>query len=183
MTEQTMISDREPTTELDRPYSSDGATPVPWSEASAELAAAEVYWLSTVRPDGRPHVTPIAAVWMDGTVYFSTGPDERKSKNLAHNGRVVITTGCNRFRSGLDVVVEGSAAAVRDRSTLQRLADAFATKYDGHFGFTVSHGRFAHDQGGAADVYEVAPVKVFAYGRGPTFTATRYSFRAEVAST
>ena len=149
---------------------------VPWAVASAELANAEVYWLSTVRPDGRPHATPVAAVWMNGSVYFSTGPEERKSKNLAHNARIVVATGCNMFRSGLDVIIEGAAAAVRDRSTLERLAEAFATKYEGHFGFTVSDGRFTHDEGGSADVYEVAPIKAFAYGRGPTFTATRYCF-------
>ena len=170
------MSRSEPTTQLDRAYSSEGATAVPWSVASAELANAEVYWLSTVRPDGHPHATPIAAVWMNGSVHFSTGPEERKAKNLAHNPRVVVTTGCNFFRRGLDVIVEGAAMAVRDQPTLERLAEAFAAKYEGHFGFTVRHGRFSHDQGGAADVYEVAPAKAFAYGRGPTFTATRYCF-------
>jgi nitroimidazol reductase NimA-like FMN-containing flavoprotein (pyridoxamine 5'-phosphate oxidase superfamily) len=165
----------QPVTELDTPYSSDGAEPVMWSEASSELERAEVYWLSTVRPDERPHVTPIAAVWMDDAVYFSTGPEERKARNLVNNPRVVVTTGCNAFRRGLDVVVEGTAVAVRDESTLLQLADLFATKYEGHFDFAVRDGRFVHD-GGAADVYRVVPEKAFAYGRGETFTATRYRF-------
>jgi nitroimidazol reductase NimA-like FMN-containing flavoprotein (pyridoxamine 5'-phosphate oxidase superfamily) len=166
----------DPIVELDEPYSSDGAIPTPWSAASAALDEAEVYWLSTVRPDGRPHVTPVAAVWADGSIYFSTGPEERKTRNLRGNARTVITTGCNGFRSGLDVVIEGTAVRVGDESTLERLADSFATKYEGHFGFTVRDGSFFHDQGGVADVYEVAPAKVFAYGRGATYTATRYRF-------
>src|SRR3954453_22382939 len=182
MNEKTTMSENQPVVELDAPYSSDGATPVPWASASSELANAEVYWLSTVRPDGRPHVTPIAGVWIDGSMYFSTGPQERKAMNLARNARVVITTGCNAFRSGLDVVIEGDAVAERDRSTLRRLADAFATKYEGHFGFTVGDGRFVHERGGTADVYEVAPAKGFAYGRGSMFTATRFRFVARTSA-
>jgi hypothetical protein len=37
----------------------------------------------TVRPDGRPQVTPVVAVWLDGAVHFTTGPTERKAHNLA----------------------------------------------------------------------------------------------------
>jgi len=32
------------------------------------LEKAEVFWLSTVRPDGRPHVTPMVSVWLDGAL-------------------------------------------------------------------------------------------------------------------
>jgi nitroimidazol reductase NimA-like FMN-containing flavoprotein (pyridoxamine 5'-phosphate oxidase superfamily) len=170
------MATNEPMVELDEPYSSRGATPTAWAEATAALDGAEVYWLSTVRPDGRPHVTPVAAVWMDDSVYFSTGPEERKAKNLARNTQTVITTGCNQFRSGLDIVVEGEAVRVSDESKLQRLADLFATKYDDAFGFTVRDGSFFHDEGGIADVYRIAATKAFAYGRGAEYTATRYRF-------
>ena len=72
----------EPTTDLDPRFSSDGATATPWQEARDQLDRAKAYWLSTVRPDGRPHVTTIAAVWLDDALYFTTGVDERKAKNL-----------------------------------------------------------------------------------------------------
>jgi nitroimidazol reductase NimA-like FMN-containing flavoprotein (pyridoxamine 5'-phosphate oxidase superfamily) len=170
------VTATDPVGELDVDYSSPGSAPVSWAAASEQLASAEVYWVSTVRPDGRPHVTPIAALWIDGAVCFSTGPEERKAANLARNRRVVVMTGCNAFGRGLDVVLEGEAVAVHDGSTLERLADAFATKYEGHFGFRVEQGRFARDGGGVADVYRVAPVKAFAYGRGATFSATRFRF-------
>ena len=49
-----------------------------------------MYWLSTVRPDGRPHVTPLLGIWLDGALYFCTGPDERKAKNLARNPRCIL---------------------------------------------------------------------------------------------
>ncbi len=112
---------------------------------------------------------------MDGALYFSTGPEEQKSKNLAANRQVVVTTGSNSFGRGLDVVVEGKATSVSDEPTLTRLVDAFATKYDGVFGFEVSDGRFSHEAG-AADVYEIAPAKAFGYKRGKAGSATRFRF-------
>ena len=167
----------EPVAELDPPYSSDDARPTSWQDATRAFADAGVYWLSTVRPDGRPHVTPIAGVWMDGSVFFSTGGHERKARNLDENRQtVVMTASTNAFHGGLDVVVDGEAASVRDGATLERLADAFATKYDDFFGFKVRDGAFTNGEGGVADVYEVAPRKAFAYGREPTFSATRYRF-------
>jgi hypothetical protein len=71
-----------PVTELSD-FSSPNATPTEWSQARDELADAEVYWLSTVRPDGRPHVTPLLGIWLEDALYFCTGPDERKAKNWA----------------------------------------------------------------------------------------------------
>jgi nitroimidazol reductase NimA-like FMN-containing flavoprotein (pyridoxamine 5'-phosphate oxidase superfamily) len=61
-------------------FSSPNATPTEWSQARDELASAEVYWLSTVRPDGRPHVTPLLGIWLEGALYFCTGPNEQKAR-------------------------------------------------------------------------------------------------------
>lgn len=36
-----------------------------------------------MRADGRPHVTPLVAVWLDGAPHFSTGPAEQKAVNLS----------------------------------------------------------------------------------------------------
>ena len=76
---------KEPAAALDQPFSSDDATATPWADARQQLDKAEVYWLSTVRPDGRPHVTPLVSVWMDDSLYFVTGTSERKADNLAQN--------------------------------------------------------------------------------------------------
>ena len=63
-------------------FSEAGATPTPWKTALEQVSAADTFWLSTVRPDGRPHVTPLIAVWHDDAIWFTTGPDERKARNL-----------------------------------------------------------------------------------------------------
>jgi hypothetical protein len=104
------MAEKEPVAELEPQFSSDEASPTPWAEARERLATAEVYWLSTVRPDGRPHVTPIASVWLDDALYFTTGQTERKAKNLAQNTHCVVTTGCNVLE-GLDVVVDAAGGS------------------------------------------------------------------------
>jgi general stress protein 26 len=119
----------EPETELSA-FSSDDAAPTKWASARAHLEAAEVFWLSTVRPDGRPHVTPLLAVWLDDALYFCTSPPERKAKNLDHNPHCILTTGRNSL-DGLDIVVEGKAREVSDELELGRVADA--AKYPSDF--------------------------------------------------
>jgi general stress protein 26 len=163
----------DPVTELQPQFSSDDARPTSWAEALPLLEQAEVYWLTTVRPDGRPHVTPLIAVWLEGALYFSTGPSERKAKNLAHNAHCVITTGCNSLSDGLDLVVEGEAVQVTDEPGLQRLADLYAAKYD--WSFTVRDGAFYGD-GGRALAFQVAPRTVFGFGKGEPFSQTRWRF-------
>ena len=49
-------------TSLDPRYSDPKAHAADWPAAVARLTSAEVFWLTTVRPDGRPHVTPLIAV-------------------------------------------------------------------------------------------------------------------------
>jgi hypothetical protein len=165
-----------PRTDLDARYGSDGATPTPWAEARDHLATAKVYWIATVRPDGRPHVTPMAAVWLDDALHFTTGEHERKALNLAADPHCVVTTGTNEL-SGLDVVVEGEAVRVTDRARLQRLADAYIAKYDQLFVFEVVDGGFR--TGGADDLgqaFELHPAKAFGFGKGDQFSQTRYRF-------
>ena len=35
-----------------------------------------------VRRDGRPHVTPLPAMWLDGALHLCTGAHEEKARNL-----------------------------------------------------------------------------------------------------
>ena len=176
MSERTQrVTAKEPVADLDQPFSSDDATPTPWPDARQQLDKAEVYWLSTVRPDGRPHVTPLVSVWMDDSLYFVTGNSERKADNLAQNLHCVITTGCNRLSEGLDLVVEGDAAMVSDHAVLQRVSEKFGAKYDSPFRFKVPDFA-AYGEGGKNLVYQVAPKRAFAYGRGGQYSATRYRF-------
>jgi hypothetical protein len=163
-----------PTVELDAPYSTPGAAPTDWERARRHFAEAAIYWLSTVRADGRPHVTPVIAVWSEGAVHVCTGPQEQKAKNLAGNPHVTVTTGTNEW-AGLDVVVEGAAVPVTDDDVLRDLAARWEAKYGGQWHFDVENGRFLHDEGTAL-VFAIAPVKAYAYDRDEPGAATRYRF-------
>ncbi len=169
--------EREPVTDLGA-FSSDGAVAAEWATALADLQGAEVYWLSTVRPDGRPHVTPLLGVWLDGALYFCTGPSERKAKNLAQNPNCVLTTGCNGLDDGLDLVVEGAAAMVSEGAELRSVADTFESKYGRHF--TAPDGTWfglgEAIRGGDALVYRVTPTTAFGFGKGRQFSQTRWRF-------
>jgi nitroimidazol reductase NimA-like FMN-containing flavoprotein (pyridoxamine 5'-phosphate oxidase superfamily) len=107
-----------PRTELDTRFSEPGAQPTSWEDTLEAIKQAEIFWISTVRAHGRPHVTPLVAVWLDDALHFSTGPDEQKAHNLAGNSYVALTTGANGWEGGLDVVVEGEAARVTDSQQL-----------------------------------------------------------------
>src|ERR1700736_5813978 len=106
----------EPTTELHEGFSQPDAAARPWAEVVDVLSQSEMFWLSTVRRDGRPHVTPLPAIWLNGALHFCAGAAEQKAKNLESDPRCILTTGTNQLRSGLDVVVEGTAVRVTDRA-------------------------------------------------------------------
>jgi hypothetical protein len=168
---------RDPVTELDARFSSEDATATAWAEGRRSLEGADVYWLSTVRADGRPHVTTLLAVWLDDALYFCTGPGEQKARNLVQNPHCVLTTGRNTLDAGLDLVVEGDAVQVTDDTRLHQLAAAWEAKYGSDWRFDVRDGRFFQE--GIPDgalVYEVAPSKAFGFAKGEPFSQTRWRF-------
>ncbi|SCE61005.1 Pyridoxamine 5'-phosphate oxidase [Streptomyces sp. Termitarium-T10T-6] len=169
-------TEQPPATELDARYSSAGATARPWPEAAAVLADAPLYWLSTVRPDGRPHVTPLIGVWSQGALHFCTGPQERKARNLAANPEVILTTGANTLDSGFDLVVEGRADRVTDDERLAALAREWEAKYGADWRFDVEGGSFVQAEAGHAHVFAVHPRTAFGFGKGEPYSQTRYRF-------
>jgi general stress protein 26 len=167
---------RTPVTKLDQRFSDAGAVATEWEQTVSALQAAELFWLSTVRTDGRPHVTPLVAVWSDDAMHFCTGDEEQKGVNLRSNSHVVLMTGCNDWRAGLDIVVEGDAVRVTDGIVLERLAQAWRAKWEGQWEFQVRDGRFVHPDGhDGVPVYSVRPTKVLAFAKGP-FGHTSHRF-------
>ncbi len=165
-----------PETTLDRRFSSPDAMPTPWEDARTQLEEAQDYWLSTVRRDGRPHVTTLAAVWGDDAVYVTTGETEQKARNLEHNINVVITTGCN-MNDGLDVVVEAEAVRETDPVKLQAMADAYRAKYGPTYPYTVRDGALhLEDAPGEVVAFRLRARKAFGFGKGETFSQTRWRF-------
>jgi hypothetical protein len=98
-----------------------GHAPLPWSrprDLLAGLIFLPATFLGTTRPDGRPHAAGIGALWLDGDIFFTSGPGTRKSRNLAANPACTIST---RLAT-IDIVCEGEAVRVTDGPTLERMA-------------------------------------------------------------
>lgn len=156
---------------FDARYSQEGAAAIPWPTAILLLREAQLFWVSSVRSDGRPHVTPVVGVWLDSAFYFSSGPEEQKSKKLAANPHCAVTTGCNTWNEGVDIVLHGDVQIVRDLSHLHRVADGFLAKYGNDWAFEVNDdGTFS----GPSLVYQLT-TQVLGFGKNP-FGHTRWDF-------
>jgi Pyridoxamine 5'-phosphate oxidase len=100
-----------------------GNAELPWKRAREVLEndppeAMTTWFLGTTRPDGTPHAAGIGAVWHEGDLYFTTGPGTRKGRNIATSPACTISVKL----PGIDVVLEGAAARITDRPTLEALA-------------------------------------------------------------
>jgi hypothetical protein len=98
---------------------------LPWAVAVERLAAASLYWLTAIRPDGHPHVRPVFAVWSGGSLYSTTSSTARKTAFVAHDPRCVLTASTD----GLDIVYDALATRVTDAATLEQVAEVYREKY------------------------------------------------------
>lgn len=160
----------------EQPMVADDTRPrVTWPDARHRLAAAESYWLATVRPEGRPHVMPILAVWAHDALHFATSPTSRKGRNLARNPRCVVTA----RGPGLDLVVEGTAERVSDETEISGVAEAYAAKYG--WRVTIRDGAFEAEGAPTAGpspyhVYRLTSTVAFGFGTDDSLNATRWRF-------
>ena len=124
---------REPTA-VTRPYMpgypiqppDEGTGLLPWGWAVERLTTSRSYWLASIRPDGRPHVMPVWAIWLDDRLLFSSGLQSAKARNLLRDARCSITTD----EATEPVVINGTAERATDAPTIERYAAAINTKYD-----------------------------------------------------
>lgn len=157
-----------------------GHPSIPWSrpeklleETSGSMDAH--FFLSTVRPDGRPHVAGVGALWVDGKFYIVSGPKTRKSRNLAHRADCVISVDL----PGLDLVVEGTATKVTHGATLERLVKLFN---DSGWPATVQDGAFTAPYSAPSAgrppwfLYEITPRTAFGVASAEPHGATRWRF-------
>ncbi len=168
---------------IDPRYGDASATPPAWEAIERILSGAQLYWIITVRADGRPHAVPLVGVWHDGAFAFCTGAEEQKQRNLDVNAQVAVTTGttgADGWDSGVDVVVEGRAERVTHPGALRDLATAWYAKYGDDWHFEVRGQEFVEvsDSGGATEggarVYRISTRKVIAFGGDHGQTTYRF---------
>jgi general stress protein 26 len=165
----------KPVTTLDPRYSDPSASPTSWEATRRQLEEADLSWLVTVRSDGRPHATPVVAVWVDDAIHFTTGDKEQKADNLRAGDRVLVQTGRLDWQGGIDVVVEGRATLAVDETLLRQLAGSFRARWDGRWAYELRDGSLHHSAGFPVLTYSVRPEKVLAFAQG-TFGQTVHRF-------
>jgi hypothetical protein len=154
-----------------------GAKPIPWSRALKRLgsSAEGTYWLATTKPDGRPHVAAVGALWVDGKIYFVSGTRTRKSRNLAANPSCVVSVSL----TGIDLVFEGTAIRVGDRPTLLRLAKRYAAQgWPARVSGTAFTAEYSAPSAGPPpwNLYVVRPSTAFGVASADPPGATRWRF-------
>jgi hypothetical protein len=130
-------------------------------------------WLTTINPDGSPHVTPVGCIQIDGIRYFNSGPATRKSRNIAANPRCVVSVATHPF----DLVIEGTAERVTDAAELRSVAEAFneggwPARVDGD----ALTAEYSAPSAGPPPwyVYRIPPARVYAFGTAEPYGATRF---------
>lgn len=102
---------------------------VSWEYVTLRLEEARTYWLSTVRPNLRPHAIPRWGVWLENHFYYDGSPETRHARNLTTNPETVL----HLENGDQPVIVEGSSqAAGKPGSQLaEKIAAAYCKKYAG----------------------------------------------------
>ena len=140
---------------------------IPWNKIDNWLHAFRSIWVSTTRPDGRPHAVPVWYTWDGRHLYFISGRRLQKSKNLAGQPWTVVHAG-----DGDDVIIlEGPAEIVDDRAEMERVeADYRAIYVDPGSGAQAT----IFEPG--ADLYRVNVRRIMAWEYGTVANRTDWVF-------
>jgi len=98
---------------------------LPWKWAADRLNKSRQYWIATTRPDGRPHVMVVWALWLNGVLYFSTGSKSRKAHNLAKNPQCIMCTD----KADEAVILEGMVETERNVEHIRKFIPLYEKKY------------------------------------------------------
>lgn len=135
-----------------------------WESVRSRIERADVYWVASTRPDGRPHVVPRDGIWMDDGLWYGGSPETVHNRNIKLNGEVVFHIGSGQEA----IIVEGVVSEeVPAPAASQRLAELSFEKYP-------QYGRVdpaAYKDG----VLVLRPRRVFAWTNLP-HDATRFIF-------
>jgi hypothetical protein len=99
---------------------------LPWETVDRWLTQSRNYWLSTTRPDGRPHAKPVWGIWLSDRLLWGTDPNSVTGRNLAANPALVA-----HVESGDETaILEGEFAFEDDPELIARFTAAYKDKYD-----------------------------------------------------
>jgi PPOX class probable F420-dependent enzyme len=86
-----------------------------------------VVWVSTVRPDGLPHLVPIWFSWDGERLFIASKPNAVKVRNLRANPTLMLAVG--EPDEDFDVGLIEAVATISDRTTAELLPPGHLAKY------------------------------------------------------
>jgi hypothetical protein len=162
-----------------------GVPPIEWSRVHEVLTSditqapdtggpsRHTAWLTTINPDGSPHVMPVGIGRVNDTWYFTSGTRTRKSRNLVRDSRCVVSIATGPF----DLVIEGTGQRVTAADELHAVAAAYR---DGGWPAVVDGDALTAEYSAPTagpppwHAYRVVPATVFALGASEPYGATRF---------
>ena len=115
--------------------------------------------VATVNPEGLPHLVPVCAVVADGRIYFGSGDDARKVKNLQANPRIAVTVDLysDDWAHIKGVLVQGQAKLIERGPRFRKIRTLLYRKYP-------QYPTDAAIEESDSVVVEVTPSAVFSWG-------------------
>ena len=96
-----------------------------WKWAEQRLKKSRQFLIATTRADGRPHLMIIWALWMDNRLYFSTGKESVKARNLRQNPNCSMSTD----KPAEAVILDGTVKTERDVVRIRSFIALYEKKY------------------------------------------------------
>jgi nitroimidazol reductase NimA-like FMN-containing flavoprotein (pyridoxamine 5'-phosphate oxidase superfamily) len=115
--------------------------------------------VATTGSAGIPHLVPVCHVLAGGKVYFASGDDARKVRNLRDNPRVTVTVDLysDHWDTLKGVMIQGRARLIERGPRWRRIRDLLYRKYP-------QYPREAAISPSDSVVVEVTPTRVFSWG-------------------
>ncbi len=143
---------------------------VDWNWVATQLTESKHYWLSSVRPNGHPHVVPRWGAFLDNKFYYDGSPETRHARNIIKNPYVTL-----HLESGEKaIILEGTSkpAGKPDPEFAKRLAKAISDKYSA-LGYSPKPNQW--DEGG---LYVFTPQQCITW-TAFTENPTKFTFEVE----
>ncbi len=129
---------------------------LPRPSIEAALRDDPVVWLSSVQPDGRPHLVPVWFHWDGGEHVAMYSQPGARVRNIEANPHVTLNFGGDG-RGGDIVVLTGEARIAEDEPPAEQVAPCVAKYTDGFARIGMTAAQFAQTYSVAV---RVTPTKV-----------------------
>jgi PPOX class probable F420-dependent enzyme len=115
--------------------------------------------VATAGASGVPHLAPVCHVLAGGKVYFASGDNARKVKNVQENPRVTLTVDLysDHWEMLRGVMIQGRARLVEQGPRFRRVRDLLYRKYP-------QYPRTEAISPSDSVIVEVTPTRVFSWG-------------------